>query len=527
MDKKSAIAIVLCSLIFILWQKYYLKPVQYSVAEKQTVSTLPTSSETGNKNIKEQKTIQALTIKTEHAPKILLGNKETSQLEIFTLGGLVKPSDEILFKNKNTSHLNNLIGGEGQLELSTPYSDWSYLSKVQYSVALNEKQSEGIYKVVLVFEDKKVKIERTYLFDSTKYSLSHKLDFETKEGTAPQYLFVNIRASKEVSKELSENEKRLIYLNRSGGQDNWQVKDIDSVKEDANEVHWIGISSRYFLNALVNKSTNLKPLFQTRPSEENAIVSMIYKVETNALTAEQVYFYGPKERELLRDVGKNLEHAVDFGWFTIIALPLLTILKWLYKFCNNYGIAIIVLTVLVKLILYPLTFKSMKSMKEMQRIQPQLARLREKYKDDKEALNREMLNLMKSNGYNPLSGCLPIFVQMPFFVALYNVLFGAIDLYGQPFFGWIHDLSMKDPFYVTPILLGLMMFIQQKLTPSTATDPAQEKMMHMMPLIFSFMMLWLPSGLTLYMLVNSIVSVIQQIVLNKKFGIQGAAAKPA
>ena len=157
----------------------------------------------------------------------------------------------------------------------------------------------------------------------------------------------------------------------------------------------------------------------------------------------------------------------------------------------------------------------MKSMKDMQRIQPQLTKLREKYADDKEALNREMLQLMRANGYNPLSGCLPVLVQMPIFIALYNVLYNSIELYGQPFFGWIADLSQKDPYFVTPVLLALVMFIQQKMTPNTATDPAQQKMMTFMPVIFGAMMLWLPAGLTLYMLVNSVVSIAQQVLINK------------
>jgi YidC/Oxa1 family membrane protein insertase len=163
-------------------------------------------------------------------------------------------------------------------------------------------------------------------------------------------------------------------------------------------------------------------------------------------------------------------------------------------------------------------------MKEMARIQPQLARLREKYKDDREALNREMLTLMRSHGYNPMAGCLPILIQMPIFFALYRVLYSSMELYQAPFAFWIKDLSLHDPFYVTPVLLSLSMFLQQKLTPNTATDPAQQKMLQFMPLIFGAFMLALPSGLTIYMLVNALVSIVQQSFLNKKFGINAVAA---
>jgi YidC/Oxa1 family membrane protein insertase len=262
----------------------------------------------------------------------------------------------------------------------------------------------------------------------------------------------------------------------------------------------------------------VRPQFQARPESSGTLVaSLIYPVVGSAAKISTRYFYGPKDLSLLKQVGHRLEAAVDFGWFTFVAYPLLYCLKWFYKYVGNYGIAIILLTILVKILTYPLTFKSMKSMKEMQRIQPQLQKLREKYADDKEKLNREMMQLMKTNGYNPMSGCLPIFIQMPVFIALYNVLFGTIDLYGEPFFGWIQDLSAKDPYYVTPVLLSGMMFLQQKLTPNTSTDPTQQKMMMAMPVIFGVMMLWLPSGLTLYMLINSVTTIIQQLYMNRHF----------
>jgi YidC/Oxa1 family membrane protein insertase len=161
----------------------------------------------------------------------------------------------------------------------------------------------------------------------------------------------------------------------------------------------------------------------------------------------------------------------------------------------------------------------------MASLQPQLQKIRERYANDKEALNREMLNLMRNHGYNPMAGCLPMLIQMPVFFALYRVLYGSFELYRAPFGLWITDLSAKDPWYVTPVLLTAVMYFQQKLTPTTTTDPAQAKMIQWMPVIFGVFMLGLPSGLTLYMLTNAIVSIIQQIILNKKLGIvspQGA-----
>jgi YidC/Oxa1 family membrane protein insertase len=231
--------------------------------------------------------------------------------------------------------------------------------------------------------------------------------------------------------------------------------------------------------------------------------------------------------EVLGAVAPSLPNAVDFGWLSAFAYPLLSIMKWFHGLIGNWGVAIILLTLLVKAVTFPLTYKSMKSMKQMAAIQPELQRLRERYKDDKEALNREMITLMRTKGYNPVAGCLPMIVQMPVFFALYKVLYSAIELYHAPFFGWILDLSSKDPFYVTPILLTGTMYFQQKLTPNTATDPMQQKMMQWMPVIFGLFMISLPSGLSLYMLVNALAGIVQQIFLNKKLDVGNVAAKRA
>ena len=229
-------------------------------------------------------------------------------------------------------------------------------------------------------------------------------------------------------------------------------------------------------------------------------------------------FFGAKELALLHEVEPTLDHTVDFGWFTVFAYPLLKIMKWFYQFFQNYGVAIILLTVLVKILTYPLTYKSMKSMKEMAKLQPRIKAIQEKYKNDRESLNREMLNLMRSHGYNPMAGCWPILVQMPVFFALYRVLYSSVELYQAPFAFWIHDLSIKDPYYVMPVLVSLTWYVQQKLSPQTITDPVQQKVMQFMPIIFGLFMITLPAGLGLYFFVNAALSIVQQLILNKKLG---------
>jgi YidC/Oxa1 family membrane protein insertase len=190
---------------------------------------------------------------------------------------------------------------------------------------------------------------------------------------------------------------------------------------------------------------------------------------------------------------------------------------------HNYGVAIILLTVLVRLLFYPLTLKSQKSMKAMQRLQPQIASLKEKYKDEPAKMQQEQMALFKTHKVNPMGGCLPMLVQLPVFIALYAVLGNSIELFQAPFFGWIQDLSTKDPYYIYPVLMGVSMFVQQKLTPAVGMDPAQQKVMMFMPVLFSGMMINLPSGLTMYIFVSTLLGIFQQVMMKDK----NAASSPA
>ncbi len=227
-------------------------------------------------------------------------------------------------------------------------------------------------------------------------------------------------------------------------------------------------------------------------------------------------FFGPKDVSLLKSENKLLTETINLGWFSVIAKPLLSGIQTFYKFCGNYGIAIILITILLKILFYPLTKQAAVSMKAMQKLQPQMQKIKEQFKDNPQVQQREPMKFMGQHKINPAKGCLPILPQIPVFIALYNVLSHAIELRHAPFFGWIQDLSAMDPFFVTPVLLGLAMFGQQKLTPTTGMDPTQQKIMNFMPIIFASMMLTLPSGLVIYMLTNTLVSIGQQRWLNKK-----------
>ncbi len=293
------------------------------------------------------------------------------------------------------------------------------------------------------------------------------------------------------------------------------------------KVGWFAIDRRFFMMAIVppeversqvNVSSRLESyqnasgdektrewmkLFHTLPERE-------LQAGQSAKFAYHAYF-GPKYYTELTDVGYELDRAVDFGWFKVLAIPMLWVLKFSQQVVINWGIAIILLTILVKILIHPLTKKSFESMQRMKDLKPKIDELNEKFKDDPQKKNQEMMALYKKEGVNPLGGCLPLLLQMPMFIALYQMLANSVELYNSPFIpGWINSLTDKDPYYIMPVALAVLMFLQQKLSPQAMDSQQQKMMMWMMPVMMLFFMAWLPSGLVLYILANTVMAVGQQ-----------------
>jgi YidC/Oxa1 family membrane protein insertase len=309
-----------------------------------------------------------------------------------------------------------------------------------------------------------------------------------------------------------------------------EVKDIDKYPSQGEAVQWAGFTLKYFLTAIVPLGSVENRLFLKE--ENNSVNMIVMQGQEDATTCLYEYelFLGPKIISELEKANFNLDKSVDFGFFDIIARPLLITLITIDKYTHNYGIAIIVLTILIKLLFWPLTHKSYASMKEMQKIQPRIKQIRERFKHDKEQMNREMMLLYKTHKVNPLGGCLPMLLQIPVFFALYKALLGSIELRHAPFIFWIRDLASPD--YVfhfppgmslfgiegigpLPLLMGASMVIQQKMTP-TMGDPTQAKIMMLMPVFFTFIFISFPSGLVLYWLLNNVLSIVQQVYINSK-----------
>ncbi len=424
-----------------------------------------------------------------------------------------------LLKDLKEISLKDVTGADQALLLTFPGAEFAYLNQ-QPAGSFKEISPE---KFEWSFSDSNVDYSRTY--EKSGESLIVSINVRFKKA-APPKAHLNLTAIATKDEKVSTDQE-LFYFTQGKIERHNINNSIDST-EVLTPLKWFGAGSNYFILAVQPEETAVDKLTVWSTGEKQAQASLQMPVTDNALRARFKVNFLPKRLDVLRAVDPSLDTTVDLGFFTIIAYPILWTLKFINGYVGNFGIAIIILTLIVKLLTFPLVVKSMKGMKKMAEFQPKMKALQEKYKDDKAALNAEMMQLMKQSGYNPMAGCLPMLLQMPIFFALYRVLYTAQELYGAPFAFWITDLSAKDPLYITPVLMSVVMFLQQKLTPpSPGMDPAQRKMMMFMPLIFGLFMLTTPAGLCVYMLVNAIASVVQQQYLNKKLGVPGNAASMA
>ena len=312
-----------------------------------------------------------------------------------------------------------------------------------------------------------------------------------------------------------------------------QTETTDNIEGElpVTQMKWLGVEDQYFISAAVPMTTVRNGLFRAgaylsdpQPNVQGERLLSPYfgvalpptNLQPNLLVESDFrMYYGPKEDEELLKFGHNLVVSHDMT-LEILAGPLLDLLRLIYGYVGNYGVAIIILTIIVRLVLFPLTFKGMKSMKRMQQLSPRMKKLQAKYKNNKEKLNKEMMELYRKNRVNPLGGCLPMLLQIPVFFALYSSLSSAVELRHAPFMFWISDLSQPDGLGITPLLMGASMYFQQKLTPQTAMmDSTQAKVMQMLPFIFTIFTFTFPSGLTLYWVTSNVLSIAQQQIINR------------
>ncbi len=383
--------------------------------------------------------------------------------------------------------------------------------------------------------DDGILIVKTYTFMPDSYVVGLAVTINNGSNRVIQdKLFVTLNSNAPGDKRLYAFEGPSAYINNE--LEEIKIKKIKEQNTFAGKINWVALQSRYFMSSLIPNQIEDASM-QLELISDQFVAARYVQPEKEIqpgtrYTYEYQLFMGPKKMQELKKVGNNLDKLINYGWFDFIAKPCVWLMNVFYGVIPNYGVAIIILTILVKILLWPLGQKSYKSMSEMKKIQPLMKEIREKYKDDKQKMNQEVMGLYRTYKINPLGGCLPMVVQLPVFFALYRMLYEAIELRHAPFFLWIDDLAAPDrlfrfgfsvPFMEPPygipvltIVMGASMLLQQKMSPPMG-DATQAKMMMFMPIIFTVIFINFSSGLVLYWLVNNILSIAQQYYTQKKF----------
>lgn len=440
---------------------------------------------------------------------------------------------KLLNNTQNQTYLleSGLIGRNGPDGQSAGQAPVYQAEASQYELA--DGQDELIVDLKLV-TDQGVNITKRYRLSRDSYQLDIRYLIANQSDTDWQGNFTGKIVRDEApdpTAQTSMGIKAYLGMVVSTPEDPYEKYDFDDLTEQRINLSvtngWMAFLQHYFLTAWVPDPEQTAQ-FQSTRRDQLHVVGFVYPATSVApgqtVEVGAIAYVGPKIIDRLESLAPNLDRTVDFGWLFFISLPLFYILEWFFGLVGNWGVAIILLTVLVKGVFFHLSATSYRSMARMRAVAPHLARLKELHGDDRQRMSQEMMALYKREKINPLGGCLPILVQMPVFISLYWVLFESVQLRHAPFVLWIQDLSQMDPYFVLPILMGISMFIQMSLNP-TPPDPMQAKIMKLMPPVFTIFFLWFPAGLVLYWLVNNILSISQQWYITRKIEAQTAGKK--
>jgi YidC/Oxa1 family membrane protein insertase len=541
------IAVVLSFGVFLIWNYFFVdknqvKTVEEKTEVQQTVKTEApvagmASKPPENKIPQESSTLQnniprVIKIKTPYYSADI--NEKGAAITSFVLSKYKEttnsdsPNKEIIPKELERGTV--LAGFAGQ---SVPGLESAIFTSDIKSELIDI--SEGEKEILFYWKSENgIVIEKKYSFSSGTYMIG--LVVNVINGSSEPIkdsLIVSLNSYYPDTKSAAGFEGPSVLLNNSLEQ--VPLKKIEDKGVYTGTIKWISVQDRYFMSSLIPKTpieTNMRLFLKDKGFLEAQYINPQKEIRPGA--QEQVefnLFFGPKSLKLLKSLGHDLNLAINFGWFDFLAKPFLYFMNFLYGFIPNYGVAIILLTVVTKIIFWPLGSKSYKSMNEMKKIQPLLAEIKEKYGNDKKRMNEEVMGLYKTYKINPLGGCLPMVAQIPVFFALYRMLYETIELRHAPFIFWIKDLSAPDrlfhfafsiPFMEPPygipiltIIMGATMFIQQKMTPAVG-DPTQAKMMMILPFVFTVIFVNFSAGLVLYWLINNVLSILQQYSISRK-----------
>ncbi|GLQ71963.1 membrane protein insertase YidC [Vibrio penaeicida] len=417
--------------------------------------------------------------------------------------------------------------------------DLSSKSRPVYHVASNSFEladGKDELSIPMTFEANGLQYVKTFVLKRGHYDLKVKYDVVNNSGTNATFgMYAHLR------QDLMDDGGSITMPTYRGGayssQDvNYKKYSFDDMQDRSLAIElttgqgWAGMIQHYFAAAWIPEQQPGTRLYTRVIGNKGDIGVRIPDITiANGATGsvESTLWVGPKLQDDMAAVAPHLDLVVDYGWLWFIAKPLHWLLSAIQGIVINWGVAIMVLTFIVRGAMYPLTKAQYTSMAKMRMLQPKLQAMRERIGDDRQRMSQEMMELYKKEKVNPLGGCLPILLQMPIFIALYWALMESVELRHSPFFGWITDLSAQDPYYILPVLMGASMFLIQRMSPSTITDPMQQKIMNFMPLMFTFFFLWFPSGLVLYWLVSNVVTVIQQTLIYRALEKKGLHTKTA
>jgi YidC/Oxa1 family membrane protein insertase len=508
MDNKTFLAIIL-SIAVIIGYQYFFSSYQPPATPAKKQAGAPA----------EKKEEAPKPVSAPVAPAVAPAQEKDVRVEnslfsavLSSRGGTIKSWEIKRYKDKAGKDMVLLEKGAPVPALAIGSDTNFSLANAEFSVAGGDLMLDKGTKpgsVVFEYSQNGISVKRTYTF----YPDSYKVELTDEVSGLPGY-WITLGSDFGM---YEKEEGRYAFV----GPALLKGSDLEELKEKklkqpqtfTGDLKWIAQEDKYFCAAIVPAG----PVAGARAwtYKDKPLIAFQGKPGVN-----KFYLYaGPKEHDMLEKFDFGLEYIIDFGFFSIIARPLFWILKFFHGFLGNYGWSIILLTIVVRIPFIPLVNKGQSSMRKLQAIQPKMNEVREKYKKDPQKMQQEMMELYKKHKVNPIGGCLPMVIQIPVFFALYKVLLVAIELRGAPFMLWLTDLSAKDPYYILPVIMGVTMLIQQKMTPS-GMDPKQQKMMMFMPIVFTFMFLNFASGLVLYWLVNNLLSIVQQFYINKKIAKQ-------
>ncbi len=557
MDKRTILAIVLSLAVLVIFQIFFIKPpapqkatAPQSSAEQTKKEQAPAKAAAESGQIKSAPKEQAA--KPEAPPRDISVETPHYTALFSTRGGALKSlklknyyqdcvecTDDIYPRLKGfftgqkdpakpkTKDFVELVdvrdGMPYPLTVTFPDSSSDIAPDAVFETAaskLNLMDAKDKQQLVFSQTYSDVKVEKIFTFDPSGYTVGLEVKvYNLTQSPITQIPKINWYQYVDPQKIDDDYGHEGPAISVGGSVERQEVKKLTSETVLGPNVVWGAFESKYFIASFIPENPSLTNVVMNRDAANMVAVGMKGRKEVIPAGQNSVFSYslylGPKQYDLLKALGVGLENAIDFGWFKWLAIPFLYMLNFLQGFVVNYGIAIIVLTTLIKIIFWPLGNLSYKSMKEMKALQPKIDAMKEKYKNDQTKVGQETMALYREHKVNPFSGCLPILIQIPVFFGLYKALMYAIELRHSPLFFWIQDLSAKDPYYITPIIMGVTQFIQQKMTPAMG-DATQQKIMLFMPIIFTFFFLNFPSGLVVYWLFNNILSIGQQFYINKK-----------